>query len=391
MARKVASSTSPPSPESVTSGGVCFSLPGWGVARLHSNCGSPGSQRHSEQPQAHHAPPTCVWPATAVEWNGCGEIEGLEKAGMASRNATQRYTDNLPSFTGSPPNRKSEDAGHPARFYHAKAMLGVLANVRDITEQARRLIRLAELAYGARNYDALSDVTAALACLSYQLAQDAAAYYRAVLMKRAGHSDVAERLLSSIITPRATLTLATIYETKGQWAEAARLHLDVMRSTKDSDGFAFVGASLQLATIRSVEGDHAGSLASFESLWPSVKAIVKTHAYLYPLWCNALAVEFAELGRIEEARAASDVAIASPLAPVYPEWRETAAEVAKQQPAKTIIVVSIPADALDAEERPCPRIQAEKPQLIRLPLAPPVLIIAQLLTCAPIHGPPFRF
>jgi hypothetical protein len=270
-------------------------------------------------------------------------------------------------------------------------MLSVLANVRDITEQARRLIRLAELAYGARNYDGLRDLTAALACLSYQPARDAATYYRAVLMKRAGHLDAAQDLLEGLHTPRAIQTLAAVHENKGRWDEAARLHIEAMHQAKGVDAFAFVCAAMQVAVRQSLDGDHHRALNSFEALWPVVRVVAKSQPYVYPAWCNGRAVELAELGRIEEARAASAVAIASPIVEAYPEWRATAAEMAEQQPAKMIFVVSIPTAAPDAEERPRHRIQSEKPQPVRLPCAPPSPITAHLLTCAPIHAPPFRF
>src|SRR5690242_19283079 len=65
-----------------------------------------------------------------------------------------------------------------------------------------------------------------------------------------------------------------------------------------------------------------------------------------------MAVELAAIGRTEEARAASAVALASPLAEVYSEWQETAAEIAEPQSAGVIVTVALPQAEADT---PLPR------------------------------------
>ena len=122
-------------------------------------------------------------------------------------------------------------------------------------------------------------------------------------------------------------------------SQAARLHVEAMKASRQVDPFTFAGAAMQLATIQAIEGDHAGSLHRFQSIGPMVRAVARLQPYLWPLYCNALAVELSELGRIDEARAASAVAVASPIANAYPEWQETAAELRQTETAHVSVVI----------------------------------------------------
>ncbi|MEN3332265.1 MAG: hypothetical protein V7641_1630 [Blastocatellia bacterium] len=394
MSTSEPNNSAPPSPDDSGVVGKVLSL----ASLLGSRCTllvqtplvSPGSQMQPEQPHMHASPPIVVCPARATEAKGGDELVLLVNAGSSTTSTmtVQRYTDNLENFILSPP-QENLNVAHLARFYPAQALLRVLANVRNVEDQTRTLIRLAELAYGARNYNALRELSAALACLPSQPAQDAARYYAALCLRRAKQYDKAVTLLANLQQPRAVQTLATVYEAKGEWHEAARRYVEVMRRAKDADVFAFVCATMQLATIRAIDGDHAEALAEFQSLWPMVRVVAKTQSHVYPAWCNALAVELAAIGRVEDARAASAVAVASPIARAYPEWQETAEEIAAQRSTRTIVTVALPQTETDAsEERPSLLIQHRLSSPVRLPLAPPSLTPARLLTCAPIHGPP---
>jgi len=158
------------------------------------------------------------------------------------------------------------------------------------------------------------------------------------------------------------------------------------------DAFTFLSAQLQLSATKSYAGDHYAALADLQRLGPLVSLVARRHVHLWPLYCNDLAYELGLVGRIDEARAASAVAVASPVAAAYPEWRETAEEIAERQSSKAIIVVAIPEDApgeLETHRRT--PIYGVPFTRVRLPLAPSALITAHLETCAPIHGPPFHF
>jgi hypothetical protein len=82
-----------------------------------------------------------------------------------------------------------------------------------------------------------------------------------------------------------------------------------------------------LAVVRSVEGDHEGALAGLESLLPIVRAVASKYPPVYYDYMNNLAVEMGETGRLEEAFNASRIALSSPFAGAYNEWRETQADL----------------------------------------------------------------
>jgi hypothetical protein len=212
-----------------------------------------------------------------------------------------------------------------------------LAN-ESFTQATARLIRLADLAYGQRDYESLGAIASALQSIPFKPAQNAATYYQAVLLNRAGDLDAAASLLADLHAPRALLTLGTIREQQGSIDEAARLHLEAMRASRGVDLFAFVGASIGLATVRSIEGDHAASLHGFQSLAPVIRIAAQLYPALYSIWHNSLAVELCELGYRDEARAAVAVALASPIAHAYQEFEATAAEL--RQSERVTVAVS---------------------------------------------------
>ena len=225
----------------------------------------------------------------------------------------------------------------------SERILTTIATANETLERtAAKLIRLAELAYGVRDYDRLKAITDALLSVPFAAAQRAGTYYQAVTLKRAGELGKAADLLAALHAPRALLTLGTIEESRGNFAEATRYHVEAMRASRSRDAFTFAGAAMQLATLQAIEGDHAGSLHAFQSIGPLVRAVAITSPYLYPAWCNALAVELAEVGRGNEARAVIAVALASPIAERYPEIAETAREIAQAQPTRVAVVVVEP-------------------------------------------------
>jgi tetratricopeptide (TPR) repeat protein len=242
-----------------------------------------------------------------------------------------------------------------------------VASAQESFEQVtRRLIRLCEIAYGQRDYKRLREITEALQSIPFTPAQNAARYYQAVLLKRQGELDRAASLLGDLSAPRALLTLGTIEEYRGDFDSAARLHVEAMKASRGVDAFTYAGAAMQLATIKAVSGDHAGSLHSFQSIGPLVRLAAASQPYLWPLYCNAVAVELSELGRVEEARRASAVAVASPIAEAYPEWQETKREIEQAQPARLVVAVpqreeSEPASLSENGSEPR-RITADCPQ-----------------------------
>ena len=80
-----------------------------------------------------------------------------------------------------------------------------------------------------------------------------------------------------------------------------------------------------MAVVKAKEGFHAHALKDLENLIPLLR-FAEPHTYYDCL--NSLSVELGEAGRIEEAQKVCRIVLASPYAFAYPEWRETANEIA---------------------------------------------------------------
>ena len=278
------------------------------------------------------------------------------------------------------------------------ALFQLLGAVKDITHLTRALIRLAEIAYGWRDLQMLADISAMLCGLPGREAQSTGLYYQAIILRRAGKYEASKRLLEHVsasapptLQARSLQTLGTVYEAQGEWDEAIRFYTEALRAARNVDGFAVFGAVGQLTIFKSIAGDHKAALSDIESLWPIVQLVSPRHPHLFYQFHNELAVELAAVDRIAAAGEAIRIATASPIAHAYPEWQETAAEIAEQQPSRAIVAVALPPPEADApEERPRLLIQHRLLSSRRLPLALPSPILARLLTRAPTRAPPAR-
>jgi hypothetical protein len=87
-------------------------------------------------------------------------------------------------------------------------------------------------------------------------------------------------------------------------------------------------------------------------------------------YLNTFAVELGEIGSLEQARRASEMAIASPFAPAYPEWRETFDEIeAKRRRASSSLVAVPPrVSGKDKVRRDLSQTQSETHRLILFPV-----------------------
>jgi hypothetical protein len=152
----------------------------------------------------------------------------------------------------------------------------------------------------------------------------AAKQYREAILK------VIDQIVPDYL-PRTILGLADSYYLAGDIREAAFLCVDAARAARASGDFLTEYMALRhLAVIRSVEGDHFGALDDLERLLPAMRSIATTYPSEYYEHLNSLAVELGEVGRLEEANQAVDVVLRSALAPRYPHWQETKAELANK-------------------------------------------------------------
>ena len=275
-----------------------------------------------------------------------------------------------------------------------------LATFNQAQARAAHLTRVAEFAYSQRDLATIELASRELLSLPFEQTQSAGLYYLAIVAIRQGRAREAQAMLEAVRGPyqaRAIQALGGTYFGAGRLDEAAYIYTEAIQAGRERDAFAVFGVRGQLSAIKSIQGDHARALDELQDLWPLARLIARQHPHVWPMLHNELAYEFLHLGRVEEARQAAAVAVASPLADNYPEWHETAREIAETQP--TAIVVVVPARASEQKTdrkvsmprhqfvRPCARHRVIKPTAGRVPVI--CSIIEQVASVAPIHAPPF--
>lgn len=233
------------------------------------------------------------------------------------------------------------------------------------------LIQFAEQAYLRRDLDALEDVSRVLMNLPVEAARQIGQYYHALVIKRKGHLDEAQRQLETVADnaplnyrARAIQGLGANYLDKGQPNETLRFQLEALRIApgKNAHGWqTMLMAHGEIAVVRSLDGDHKSALSDLEGLWPLVCHVARQNPFYFYLFHNELAVELGEAGRIEEAEAACAIAVASPFASAYPEWNETRDEIAARRKSASPSVVAIhrtpevePATQRELQRKPKP-------------------------------------
>ncbi|HTG17853.1 MAG TPA: hypothetical protein VK747_21575 [Blastocatellia bacterium] len=268
-----------------------------------------------------------------------------------------------------------------------------------------RLVASAELTYSLRQIDAVQKASGFLLNLPLgEEYQSVGRYYQALCIYQRGASADARILLEQVaealpirFRARARLAISATYYESGDWQSFLMLSLEASRFAASSDWRdpqTFVQAQRNIAVLKSVDGDHRGALADLERLFPLARALGRLRPYLYYEHLNSLAVELMEAGRLEEARNASRIALASPFACAYPEWRETGAELELRgrRACRSVVAfhratadaalnqespeannlsrasVSDPSDSLAAKPSPTSRPTPEVNNLLRLPV-----------------------
>lgn len=213
------------------------------------------------------------------------------------------------------------------------------------------LIHLAEHAYMLRDLDALQEVSKVLMNLPIAGSRQTGLYYHALALNRKGQRDEAEALIETVADDapityraRAIQTLGGINRDAGQLDEASRFQLEALRVAPNKNAHGLqtaLMAQLEISHVKSDTGDHEGALAILESLSPLVQVVGRKNPLYFYFYHNELAVEFAELGRLAEAEAASAIALGSPFAHAYPEWSATREEIAAKRDSASPSVVAI--------------------------------------------------
>lgn len=154
---------------------------------------------------------------------------------------------------------------------------------------------------------------------------------------------------------QALQVIGIIHHARGEIDASLPFYLAAGKAAIDCDLLTFVESQKMTAVVRSIHGDHQQALDDLERLFPLVRAIGKQYPALYYDYLNSLAVEFGEVGRLNEAKAACSIALASPFAAAYPEIAQTRDELEAKRTAATPSIVAV---SVTPESAPTPQTQA---------------------------------
>ena len=251
------------------------------------------------------------------------------------------------------------------------ALVGASNSKEVFHRLATALIRIAEHSIGLRDMETLAEVSEILLNLPVPEARQAGSYYCGLVMKRSGQVEQAQTALQRIADSptgsyraRSMQTLGVIQQERGDLDQAGRLYFEAMRAGGRHDSITAISLRLTISAIKSVIGDHQAALVDLEGLLPLMRVTARHLPFFFYVYHADLAYELGQVGRTEEAEATCAIALASPFAPAYPEWRETRDEIAAKRLAGTPSVVAIsrlPEKAPSPEVEPKPNREPSRP------------------------------
>ncbi len=344
-----------------------------------------------QPPEPHsHQLPVKLCPASATVANGVelvslSPIEGENHIGSASMHTTA--TSNLVLTDLFSFKRLAE---HDKRVSHAGLYQGIARTLirgfhteRALTDLATKLTSIGDHAYSIRQPETVGDVGQLLLSLplSRQM-ESAGAYYQALSLNRFGDGDTvrAGNLFEQVADngsfryrARAMLALGTNSLGMGDGRTAMSFYREVMRILARERVFDPVILSMtrkMITVIRGMSGDHHGAVADLESMFPLARVAGALLPYTYYDYLNSLAVELGEVGRLAEARRASEIALSNPFATRYPWMRETLEDITLKQRRASRSMVAVP-QSIGETQRVRPY-TGETEKLVHLPSRGPV-------------------
>jgi hypothetical protein len=214
-----------------------------------------------------------------------------------------------------------------------------------------KLARAAEECQICRDLVGLEAFSDALIGMGSEPARSIGQYYRALVVKRFEHGDIAEseRILiecSAGLPPhyrsRALLSHANSAGLNGNRDDAARLFVESWRAGMKNDFCdlkTVVSAARFLAFWRATDGGAASALDSLDGLFPMVRAAARIYPFLYYDHLDTTAFVAGMLGRWQEAKRMSDIVVTAPMASSYPNWREHHRRISREVGRRSSIVV----------------------------------------------------
>jgi len=269
----------------------------------------------------------------------------------------------------------------PPGSFHQQFGLHLIRGISShqrFVDLGEKLVGLAEQAYAFRRFDRLGELSQAL--LSLPLPREyraAAGYFRGLELIRRGDVDGAKSVLEAVaaepshkFTARAIQSLGVTFHARGDSESALKLYIEAgcrAVETKRVDPVAAFASRKNIAVLRSEQGDHQGALADLRGMSQLAKVVGSIHAQAYYDYLNSLAVEFGELGHLEEAVRASRLSLSSPFAIAYPEWGQTFEEIASKRQRSSQSSGAVRPAVIKGQGNQEP--VRETPNLVQLPVA----------------------
>jgi hypothetical protein len=229
----------------------------------------------------------------------------------------------------------------PLASKYAEFYQGLLRGVASYQQLGNKLIQLGEQAHAFRQFDRVREIGQVLSSIPIKDYQAIGNYFLAVAANSMGNGDqdTAQKLfeIAAQTAPdkykgRAIMSLAALSAHKQDFANELYFFQESLKAGKDL--YTILKAHKGIAVIQAREGYHKHSLKYLESFLPLIRY---AEPHVYSDYLNSYAVELGEAGRAYEARNVSNLVIASPFAPAYPEWQETAKDL--KEPNRAFISV----------------------------------------------------
>lgn len=206
-------------------------------------------------------------------------------------------------------------------------------------ELAEHWLHSAAHGYALRDYKAMKRYGSRLIVCKPPAYRALGHYYTGVAIADVGqgdcekalwHYEQALRLCPEAFRPRVYLAIGSLHglmsKDESEYRKACAL---TSRLTGDVD--TFLEAQRGLAIL---DDNRERALNRLLSLYPMVR---KGSLHLPAEWANAVAEELRIAGKVEEAKQASDIAMASPFAPTNDDWKQTARDIAAIIPNRDLI------------------------------------------------------
>lgn len=248
------------------------------------------------------------------------------------------------------------ESGHGHRGLYQQAGALLLKQVQRhhlSTDLGEKLLALAEQARSQRQLAIVENISQALMALPLPpVYETAGRYFRALEHLRRRELDPAKALLERLVgepshryTARAIQSLGVAFHARGDFESALKLYVEAGERAINKgriDLLTAVYVQKNIGVLKSTNGDHAGALSDLERMLPLARRAGATYPQVYYDYLNSVAFELSSLGRLAEARRASEIAIASPLVMAYPEWQETFSEICDKQRQASRSVLAVP-------------------------------------------------